>query len=71
MIGASTTLATDEAKIKQVATNVWDVTSWPETDLAADLGWSAGWLLMALGMVKVTLIGLHHERKARGPIFKR
>ena len=66
MIGASTptapsTVTTDVGKVEKLATNIWNVTEWPETDLAADLGWSAGWLVMMLGMMKVVSIGLHAE----------
>ena len=63
---APTSLVT---KAENVANDVWTVTSWPETDLAADLGWSAGWLIMILGMAKVVSVGLHAEHKARGKFF--
>ena len=74
MIGASAPssfLTTAKNDVETVASDAWTVTSWPETDLAADVGWSAGWLIMVLGMLKVVSVGIHAERKARGPIFKR
>jgi hypothetical protein len=55
---------------KNFAEDIWTVTSWPEEDLAADVGWSVGWTIMLLGMLKVVSVGLHHEHKAR-PFFKR
>ena len=73
MIGASTpapapTLVT---RAETYADDAWNVISWPETDLAADIGWSAGWTIMLFGMLKVLSVGLHAEKKARGPFFKR
>lgn len=69
MIGASSTGIV--AKAETLATDVWNVTSWPETDFAADVGWNAGWFIMMLGMLKVVSIGLHAEHKARGSFFSR
>ena len=70
MIGA-VQAPTFVSRVEDVAKTAWDVSSWPEDDLAAVMGWNTGWLIMILGMMKVVSVGLHHERKARGPIFKR
>lgn len=61
MISASSTGVV--ADVEKVANDVWTVTSWPETDFAADVGWSAGWFIMMLGMLKVMSVGLHAEFK--------
>jgi len=62
MLAASETVG---ARVKQVAANTWDVVSWPETDLAADLGWDITALTGLLIGIKFLWIGLHHENKAR------
>ena len=71
MIGATPQAPTFIDRVEDVATTAWDVTSWPEDDLAAILGWNTGWFILTLGMLKVMSIGLHHERKARGSFFGR
>lgn len=50
---------------KNLATDVWKITSWPEEDLAGALGWDAGWLIMTLGILKVMSLALHAEFKKR------
>ncbi len=50
-------------RVEQVAKDVWNVTSWPEEDLAAALGWDAGWLIMTLMSLKTLAVGLSLEFK--------
>jgi hypothetical protein len=72
VIGASPTTAPSlVTQADTYADDTWNVISWPETDLAADLGWSAGWTIMLFGMLKVLSVGLSAERKARGSYFSR
>lgn len=70
MISAATPAAPSlVTRAETYADDTWNVVSWPETDLAADLGWSAGWTIMLFGMLKVLSVGLHAEHKARGKFF--
>lgn len=69
MIGASASATGIVTQAETYADDTWNVISWPETDLAADLGWSAGWTIMLFGMLKVLSVGLSAERKARGKFF--
>lgn len=63
MLSAATAPESAGARVEQVADSVWNIVSWPETDLAADLGWSAGWTVMMFGMLKVLSVGLSAEFK--------
>jgi hypothetical protein len=53
------------ARVKQVAKNIWEVTDWPASDLAADMGWSLGWLTMTLFALKIVSLGFYAEHRAR------
>ena len=55
-------------RAEEVGIDVWNVASWPEEDLAADLGWDIAALTGLIIGFKFLLIGLHHEHKAR-PFF--
>jgi hypothetical protein len=51
--------------VKTAAEDVLDVTSWPEEDLAADIGVDFVWLTGLVFVVKTLAVGLYTEFKAR------
>jgi hypothetical protein len=63
--GSADLAANVGARVVQVAKNVYDVVDWPAQDLAADLGWSIGWLTMTTFALKIVSMGFYAENKAR------
>lgn len=50
-------------RAQNIAAEVWDVSSWPEEDLAAVIGVPAPWLIGMIVSVKFLTVGLWHAFK--------